>query len=932
MRIIKKFTLLLASSAGAMFFAQSNVNSSDVDSLRSVLGSKLAQFKPIDKSKLKHGEVPPNEYYLEDYKRTLNLDTGKPETQNLYKIKKELEMGRFQSNQSLKLYGGESETGRSINSAWIERGPYDVGGRTRALLFDPNDSTGKRVFAGGVSGGLWVNNDITNPDSEWTPIGDFLENTSISCLVSDPNNPQIFYAGTGESSTGDVIGSGIWKSTDAGQTWTQLLIPTTSYSFQGQVRNGVYYVNDIKVRNNNGQSEIYVGVSGAYADGVFNGVLDSGLYKSTDEGNTFTRLEGLFVQNFGPNPIHYPVQEIEIAADNSIWISTRSLPGLGIPTGGKILKSTDGGTTFEIKYDAQSENGSRVQIATSKTDPNKVYGLLQIVNENEEDEQVRIVKTVDGGETWISTSSSTDITLPNDADQGIPANDFTRRQAFYDLVIKVSPDNDDEVYTGGIDLFKSTDGAATWTQISKWSNNNDLALLSIPEVHADQHAIVFNPQNPNQLVFGNDGGIYFAPDRTNIASDNGIGVRNARYNVTQFYDAKLDPVSTEADEFILAGAQDNGTQAFVQTPTQGTLFDTFTYTSGDGGRVGFDKEGNYAVNSYVYNSFYYYYFPTNQFKNLVSQTFRGYGNFINEMALDNVQDVFFSNLSNMFVLRVKGLANNTLEEDYFNIVTPAQGEGISAMIVSPYTTTSSTLFVGTTIGTFYKITMADTNQVVETITTPVVGNISSISFGESEDHIILTVSNYGQNINKIFYTTDGGVTWDSKHGDLPDMPVRASFMNPEDSNEVVLGTELGIWQTTNFLSANPTWTKSPGDIGTVKVMSLDYRPSTRTLLAATYGRGVYTTKSSNLSTNDVSVKRDLFQVYPNPSRGTFKLNLASKYKEVDVKIYDASGKLVYQQEGVKEKEDIRTNLTTGVYVLEAKNNGQSVFTSQVMIK
>ena len=72
------------------------------------------------------------------------------------------------------------------------RGPYSVGGRTRAILFDPNDATGKRVFAGGVSGGLWVNNDITNSSSEWSPINDFWANTSISCIASDPNNPKLY--------------------------------------------------------------------------------------------------------------------------------------------------------------------------------------------------------------------------------------------------------------------------------------------------------------------------------------------------------------------------------------------------------------------------------------------------------------------------------------------------------------------------------------------------------------------------------------------------------------------------------------------------------------------------------------------------------------------------------------------------------------------
>ncbi len=79
-------------------------------------------------------------------------------------------------------------------------------------------------------------------------------------------------------------------------------------------------------------------------------------------------------------------------------------------------------------------------------------------------------------------------------DTSQPDNDFTRGQAFYDLVIETDPDNDEHVYVGGVDSYKSTDGGATWTQYTKWSNNNVMGSTSISLVHADQHALVFNPK------------------------------------------------------------------------------------------------------------------------------------------------------------------------------------------------------------------------------------------------------------------------------------------------------------------------------------------------------------------------------------------------------------------------------------------------------
>ncbi len=106
------------------------------------------------------------------------------------------------------------------------------------------------------------------------------------------------------------------------------------------------------------------------------------------------------------------------------------------------------------------------------------------------------------------------IKLPTATDASIPANDFTRGQSFYDLVIAADPQNDNTLYIGGIDLFKSTDGGVNWTQISKWSNNNNMATLAVSTVHADQHAIVFNPFNnysTGQMMFGNDGGFFSQP-------------------------------------------------------------------------------------------------------------------------------------------------------------------------------------------------------------------------------------------------------------------------------------------------------------------------------------------------------------------------------------------------------------------------------------
>lgn len=904
---------------------------------REILQNHIKNIGDNAKKVKKDGQVPPKEYNIRDLKNTIDPISGENKFYTLSKVRDEIKDGKFSPKKPISLLPDVNISGRGTsvnNTPWQERGPYSVGGRTRAILFDPNDATGKRVFAGGVSGGLWVNNDITNASSEWSPVNDFWANLSVVCIASDPNNSQIMYVGTGESSTQDNVGAGIWKTTNGGSTWTQIFSSSNTYNSQG-IRNGYFYINDIKVRNNGGVSEVYAGVSGGYNEG-FHGLYQSGLYKSIDAGATFTKVGGNLIAHTGAN-IGYNIQQIEIGSDNSVWVSTRgSLFGSSLPTGGRIFRSTDG-VNFTNVYNANLQ-GSRVQIALSKTNPAIAYGLLQGSGTTE---PVRIIKTTNTGTSWSASNVvNSGVTLPKDKDTGIPANDFTRGQSFYDLVIVTDPANDAIVYVGGIDLFRSSDSAANWTQVSKWSNNNQLATLSVPMIHADQHAIVFNPKNASQMVFGNDGGIYFCANKTNIATTSGASVRNNRYNVTQFYDAKMNPLATTSAEEILAGAQDNGTRRFIGAPLANNLYSDSYYDGGDGAFVDFDNTNVYKINSYVNNNHYLYHAPSNNYYDLIDAPDNDLGHFINEAALDRNLDIFYSygdqntTTGTIVLNQVSGLSSNPLAlvksqitlGDFLN-------EDVTKLSVSPFQTTSTTLMVGFDNGRLFKLTNANTaSPVITELTVPFAGAVSDIEYGTNDNEIIVTISNY--NTESVFYTSDGGINWSSKEGNLPDMPIRSALMNPDNKNEVIVGTELGIWGTTNFLSAIPTWAQYSNGIGNVRITNLDYRPSTKTVLAATYGRGIYTTTNTttDLAVSD-NVVADISRIYPNPTRGEFYLKMnASKYKNVTVSVFDASGRLVFKKEGVNAEEAISNNLPKGHYVVKVEKNGEHVFSSKLLVR
>ena len=156
------------------------------------LRKKLAYYhshSPFLKAKQlvndKPNGVPPNKYYENEWELTMNPVLGRPTPENLEVIRREILVERQ------RLLASGRVPGDAVDNSWIERGPTNVGGRTRAIMFDPNDPTRETVFAGGVSGGLWKNTAISNSGSVWTRVN-IADNLNVSCLAFDPNNTNVF--------------------------------------------------------------------------------------------------------------------------------------------------------------------------------------------------------------------------------------------------------------------------------------------------------------------------------------------------------------------------------------------------------------------------------------------------------------------------------------------------------------------------------------------------------------------------------------------------------------------------------------------------------------------------------------------------------------------------------------------------------------------
>ena len=653
-----------------------------------------AQLKAIPK------KDRPDLAWEQDYLATMDPALRYPPKERLFPLFDA--MSQMQSNPTLAVPGGSG-------TPWVERGPNNIAGRTRAIMFDPTDATSRRVFAAGVTGGLWFTNDITATSPNWVAVGNFWDNIAVTALAYDPTNTSVWYAGTGEGwGAAASRGAGVWKTTNAGATWTQL---TASTSME--------YVNDLVVRNESGSGVLYVASNRMFYEGTFHGV--DGCYRSTNGGTSFT--------NTFPNS--YAVADLEIAADNRLWAGTRdNVSGGG---SGRIYYS-DNGTSWTQSLSVSGNE--RVEIACAPSDANYVYALFE---NNGALSSVR--RTTNRGTNWQSRAE------PNDADPGIPSTDFTRGQGWYDLIIAVDPNNRDQVWAGGIDVFRSDDGAASWDQMTHWYGG-----FGFPEIHADQHAIVFKPGSSTEVLFGTDGGVY----RTNngTATSPAFQNRNDDYNVTQFYGCAIHP--TANTDYFLAGAQDNGTQQFT-TPGMNS---TFEASGGDGGFCFIDQTNpSYQLTSFVYNSWRRSTNGGTTFNNI--QNDQTTGQFINPADYDDVQDILFSARNTSSIQRINSVTG-TYNIDDFSV---SLGAIASHIRVSPYTTSSSTIFVGTTAGDLFKITNANGASPSATNITGAsfpTGNISCVEIGANENELVVTFSNYG--VTSVWYTSNGGTSLDQQRG------------------------------------------------------------------------------------------------------------------------------------------------------------------------
>lgn len=296
---------------------------------------------------------------------------------------------------------------------WVERGPGNVSGRTRAIVVDAADPTHRTWIAGAVSGGLWKTNDA---GESWVDLAPDLPNLAISALAQAPSNPKIIYAGTGEGhfNIGAVAGAGIFKSVDGGDTWMQLEATATAFEHR--------FVNSLIVDPKD--------------ENVVIAATNTGIYRSADGGVQWTEAYGISKSDVEIGSGR--VQDLVSQPDN-FNVQLAGLHGRGIG------RSTDGGRTWTLVEHSIFGGFGRVALAFAPSDPSRVYAAVDNVDGSD------IHMSTDAGLSWI----------PLVEEATYASADWLRGQGWYDNVIAVHPFDADSVFVGGIELWKINVSDAT---------------------------------------------------------------------------------------------------------------------------------------------------------------------------------------------------------------------------------------------------------------------------------------------------------------------------------------------------------------------------------------------------------------------------------------------------------------------------------------
>ena len=690
-------------------------------------------------------------------------------------------------------------------------GPAFMSGRIADIAVHPNNKNVWYVAVG--SGGVWK---TTNSGTTWQPIFDGQTSYSIGCITIDPNNPHVIWVGTGENVGGRHVGygDGIYRSEDGGNSWENLGLKESEH------------ISKIIVNNEN-SNVVYVAVQGP----LWNKGGERGFYKSEDYGKTWKRT-------LGDNEWVGVTDIVADHRDNNViyaaaWQRHRNVAAyMGGGPGTGIYKSLDGGETWtSLKKGLPKSNMGKIGLAISYQNPDVLYAAIELDRRTG-----GVFRSENRGASWKKMSEA--------------VSGATGPHYYQELY--TTPHKFDKLYLVDVRMQVSEDGGKTFNRMSE-SNK-----------HSDNHAIVFDPDDPNYLLVGTDGGLYESFDNTKTWKF----VNNLP--VTQFYKVAVD--DKEPFYRVYGGTQDNSTQGGPSRTdnVHGIRNSDWFLTLGGDGHQPATEPGNPNI---VYSESQEGYLSridisTGEIVFIQPQPDEGepFERFNWDAPIlvspHSPTRIYFAS-QRVWRSDNRGDSWETisgdLTKDEERIELPIMDKTWSwdspwdFYAMSTYNTITSIsespqkeglIYVGTDDG-LIQITenggkswkKIDVGSLPGVPPTAFVNDIKADLYDVNTAYIVLDNHKFGDLNPYLLKTNDKGASWSSIKSDLPDRTLIWRIVQDHvDPNILFVGTEFGIYVT---LNGGNKWIKLKGGVPTISFRDLVIQKRENDLVGATFGRGFY---------------------------------------------------------------------------------------------
>ncbi len=685
---------------------------------------------------------------------------------------------------------------------WINVSPVVNSARVEAVQLVA--SRPGHLYVAFGSGNLWKS---TNNGIDWRPIFNDQASYGIGDFALAPSNPEIIYLGTGESlkkaRNFTIPGTGIYRSDDGGEHWRHLGLSDS------------WHIGEIAVHPTNPEI-VVVSVLGH----LWSENSNRGIYRTDNGGKTWEHV--LFVnERTGANDIVWAKNDPDVLYA-SMWENYPSVNGVG----SGVYRSADAGVTWNRCEGGlpTGESIGRIGVAVSQTDANKVYALVDHRGRIKEG-AAQVFKSSDGGTTWSRTHEDELMIFS--------------RIGWYFADIYVNPRDDEEIFCLGVRVAHSSDGGKSFDLLG--GQVKHLTPSAASGLHLDHCELWIDPNNPDHLVLGNDGGLYQSYDK----GKSWLHLNNLPTG--EFYDVAVD----QSEPYrIFAGAQDNATVYGSATELGQARTENWKYlwidpwNGGDGCITQVDpNDSNTVYFSAQEGAFRRKDMKRNRSKWIRPSLPKTHGG---ELDFNFVAPLIISpHDSNVVYLGGNYLFKSTNRGDAWEVVSgdlskssDLKRESTAIASIAQSKENASLVYVGTDKGGFW-VSQNGGETWEERIEGLPRGYIRSIVPSKfSSDRVYAAISGLNDDDLKTYLmcSEDRGQHWRSIAGNLFDEPANVLIEDPVYENLLYAGTFRGVYCSTN---RGKSWQLMGRNFPACSVADLVIQERENDLIVATHGRGVY---------------------------------------------------------------------------------------------